>query len=79
MSTTKMVRRVLRLPAVKAKVGLSHDAIYRGMREGWFPKSISLTPTKPGSDRAPAVGWLEHELDAYLAGRAAARDARVSA
>jgi prophage regulatory protein len=57
--------RVLRLPATMQKVGLGRDAIYRGAREGWFPKPLKI------SDRAS--GWLESELDRFIEQRAAAR------
>lgn len=59
-------RRVLRLPAVRAKVSLCTDTIYRGEREGWFPRHIKLTER--------ASGWFEDEIDEYLAKRAAERD-----
>jgi len=58
-------RRVLRLPAVTAKTALGRDSIYRGAREGWFPKPIKL------SERAS--GWFEDEIDAFLEKRAAER------
>jgi prophage regulatory protein len=58
-------RRILRLPAVKTKTGLGHDSIYRGGREGWFPKHIKL------SERAS--GWLEHEIDSWIEERAKER------
>jgi prophage regulatory protein len=57
--------RVLRLPAVIAKTGLGRDSIYRGGREGWFPKPVKI------SERAS--GWIEAEVDAYLTACAAAR------
>jgi prophage regulatory protein len=59
-------RRVLRLPQVIEKTGLGRDSIYRGAREGWFPKPIKI------SERAS--GWFEDETDAFLARRAALRD-----
>jgi prophage regulatory protein len=62
---SKTAARVLRLPATMQKVGLGRDAIYRGAREGWFPKPLKI------SDRAS--GWLESELDQFIASRAAAR------
>jgi prophage regulatory protein len=62
--------RILRLPAVIEKSGLGRDSIYRLARKGEFPKPIKL------SERAS--GWLEHEVDAFLAKRAAERDGRVS-
>ncbi len=59
-------RRILRLPEVKVKVGLGHDSIYRGGREGWFPKPVKLTPR--------ASGWFEDEVDQFLNQRAAERE-----
>jgi prophage regulatory protein len=65
MMTPQKSRRVLRLPAVEEKVGLKRDSIYRGIREGWFPRHIKL------SERAS--GWFEHELDEWLEQRAGRR------
>ena len=59
-------RRVLRLPQVIEKTGLGRDSIYRGAREGWFPKPIKI------SERAS--GWFEDETDEFLERRAVARD-----
>jgi prophage regulatory protein len=52
---------VLRLPAVKARVGLGKSSIYAGIKKGTFPAPIKL------SERAS--GWLEHSIDAFLAER----------
>ena len=68
MSTS---RRILRLPEVKAKTGLGRDSIYRGGREGWFPRRVKITPR--------ASGWFEDEIDAYLEHRAAERAAENEA
>jgi prophage regulatory protein len=62
---SKTAARVLRLPATMQMVGLGRDAIYRGAREGWFPKPLKI------SERAS--GWLESELEQFIASRAAAR------
>lgn len=60
--------RILRLKEVRARVGnLSHTSIYEGAAKGTFPKPIKLG--------GRASGWLEHEIDAWIAGRIAARDA----
>jgi len=53
--------RILRLPDVIARVGLKRASIYLHIGKGTFPKPISLGPR--------AVGWLEHEIDAWLAAR----------
>jgi prophage regulatory protein len=74
MATTKNLprpRRILRLPQVIEKAGLGRDTIYKGVREGWFPAFIKLTPR--------STGWFEHEVDEFLERRAAERDSRPAA
>ena len=56
---------ILRLPEVMQRVGLKRASIYLHMAQGKFPKQIHL------GDRA--VGWLEPEIDAWLAVRVHAR------
>ena len=53
-----MANAILRLPAVKARTGLSRSTIYLRISEGSFPKPVSL-----GSR---AVGWIESEIDDWL-------------
>lgn len=60
-------RKILRLPAVQEKTGLGRDSIYRGAREGWFPRHIKLTER--------CSGWFEDEIDRWLDERAKARTA----
>lgn len=62
--------RVLRLPAVEEKSGLKRSRIHDLEAQGRFPRRIKL------SDRAS--GWLEHEIDAWLAERMAAREGSSS-
>ena len=54
-----MAHHILRLPTVKTRTGLSRSTIYLRVAEGRFPKPISLG--------ARAVGWLDSEIDAWLA------------
>ena len=61
-----MARKILRLPAVQAKVPYSTSTIYELMAEGKFPKPIPLG--------ARAVGWIEEEIDRYIEERIAERD-----
>jgi prophage regulatory protein len=58
--------RVLRLIPTSHKTGLSPSSIYEKMAKGEFPTSIPL-----GGRR---VGWLESELDEWIAARVAERD-----
>lgn len=59
-----MTHTILRLPAVKASTGLSRSTIYLRISEGVFPKPVSLG--------GRAVGWLEEEVQSWLAQRIAA-------
>ncbi len=54
-----MSNTLLRLPAVKARTGLSRSTIYLRMSRGEFPKQISL-------GGARAVGWLESEINSEI-------------
>ncbi|MDO7084485.1 AlpA family transcriptional regulator [Pseudocolwellia sp. AS88] len=59
-----MSNKIIRLPAVKEKTGLSRSSIYLRMTKNDFPKSISL------GERA--IGWLESDIEQWL-------DERISA
>jgi prophage regulatory protein len=63
--------RILRLPDVIGKTGLQRDSIYRLGHEGSFPKPVKI------SDRA--TGWIESEVDAFIAERMVERDAAIAA
>jgi prophage regulatory protein len=56
-----MTYMILRLPAVKARTGLSRSTIYLRVSEGTFPEPVSL-----GSR---AIGWIAEEVDDWLATR----------
>lgn len=53
--------RILRLPDVKARTGLSRSSIYAYIKDGRFPQHIAL------GERS--VGWYESEVDAWMASR----------
>lgn len=53
--------RILRLPDVKARTGLSRSSIYAYIKDGKFPQHIAL------GERS--VGWYESEVDAWVASR----------
>ena len=54
-----MVYKILRLPEIKIRTGLSRSTIYLRISEGIFPAQVSL------GERA--VGWLESDVDDWLA------------
>ena len=53
-----MAQTILRLPAVRARTGLSRSSIYLFVSEGTFPK-----PVKIG---ARAIGFLESEVQDWI-------------
>ncbi len=60
--------RILRLREVERLTGLKRSRIYELEREGKFPVRVHI------SERA--TGWLEHEIQAYIALRVALRGSR---
>ncbi len=56
-----MAYNILRLPAVKARTGLSRSTIYLRISEDRFPSPISLG--------GRAVGWIEAEIQEWLEDR----------
>ncbi len=62
-----MSHKIIRLPEVILKTGLSRSTIYLHMSKGEFPQSISL------GERA--VGWLESDVEHWLEARVVASKA----
>lgn len=52
---------VLRLPAVKARTGLSRTTIYHLIEKGRFPSQFRLN--------VKAIGWVESEIEDWLKSR----------
>jgi len=67
---TKKPSRILRSGEVIKRVNLSYQTIRRRIQKGTFPQSISLTPN--------ARGWLESEIEAWIAERFSERKAPKS-
>lgn len=58
-------QRILRLKDVKNQTGLGRSSIYSYAQQGLFPK-----PVKIG---ARSVGWVEAEVQEWIAARVAAK------
>jgi len=54
-----MPEKILRLPNVLDRTGLSRSTVYLRVTEGRFPKPVSLG--------ARAVGWIETEVEEWIA------------
>ena len=59
-----MPSMILRLPAVKQRTGLSRSSIYLRVAQGVFPRPVSLG--------GRAVGWVESEVEDWIACQIAA-------
>ena len=57
-------QRILRLPDVKTRTGLSRSTIYVRLADGDFPRPVSLGKR--------AIGWSEAEINAWISERIAA-------
>ena len=62
---------ILRRKQVEARCGLSRSALYRRIGQGSFPRPITLAGGR-------AVGWIEREIDEFLARCVAQRDQRAA-
>lgn len=59
--------KILRLKAVLGRTGLTRSMAYALVKDGKFPHPVPLG--------ARAVGWLESEVDSWIAERVSARGA----
>ena len=59
-----MATTILRLPAVKARTGLSRSTIYARISNGDFPTPVSLGVRAVGWVEAEINSWLEQQIDA---------------
>ncbi len=62
--------RLLRLPQVIDRTGIKKTKLYELQKEGLFPMRIRIT--------AHAVGWIEEEVDTWIADRVTASRALPS-
>lgn len=61
--------KILRLKTVLGRTGLTRSMAYALLKDGQFPRPINLG--------ARAVGWLESEIDAWIADRIEASRAKA--
>lgn len=65
MTESKMTPRIIRKPELLSILGLSDPTVYRMEKAGKFPKRLRL-----GGN---SCGWLQSEVEGWIAERAAAR------
>ncbi|MES0024961.1 MULTISPECIES: AlpA family transcriptional regulator [unclassified Mesorhizobium] len=61
-----MNKAILRIKDVSRRTGLARSTIYEMMDTGTFPRPVKLGPRQ--------VGWVEGEVDSWIAARIEERD-----
>ena len=64
LSASSRSSRLLRLPVVVARVGLSATTIWRQRRHGQFPDPVRISPG--------CVAWREADVESWIASRSEA-------
>jgi prophage regulatory protein len=54
--------RILRLPAVLDRTGLSRSTLYRKIQEGTFPKQIALGVRTAGWRESAVSRWMQDPM-----------------
>jgi prophage regulatory protein len=62
---TEQTTVILRLPELRKRIGLGRSSIYALVKQGSFPRPIPLSRR--------AVGWLQSDIEQWIAERAAKR------
>ena len=62
--------RFIRRKEVQAKTGLGASSIYAMMKQGKFPKAITLSERR--------VAWIESDVDQWIAERIASHKAAIA-
>ena len=64
-------QRFIRRKEVQAKTGLGASSIYAMMKQGKFPKAITLSERR--------VAWIESDVDSWIAERISSHKAAIVA
>lgn len=63
-------KRLLRLPEVRSRTGLSTGTIYRRMNQGTFPRPVDIG--------GKLVAWPESSIDAWISAKLEAADRKAA-
>lgn len=63
-------QRLIRRKEVQAKTGLGASSIYAMMKQGKFPKAITLSERR--------VAWIESDVDSWISERIASHKAAIA-
>nr|WP_176498235.1 AlpA family phage regulatory protein [Sphingomonas sp. HMP6] len=56
------VDRILRLPTVLDRTGLSRSTLYRKIKDGSFPKQIAISTRCAGWRESAVTAWLRNPI-----------------
>lgn len=56
------IDRILRLPAVLDRTGLSRSTLYRKIQNGTFPKQIAISSRCAGWRESAIAAWLKNPM-----------------
>lgn len=56
------IDRILRLPAVLNRTGLSRSTLYRKMGNGSFPKNVAISTRCTGWRESAVNGWIRNPM-----------------
>jgi prophage regulatory protein len=54
--------RILRLPAVLDRTGLSRSTLYRKIQNGTFPRQVAISTRCAGWRESAIVAWLKNPM-----------------
>jgi len=55
-------RCLMRLPTVKGMTGIGHTSIYKGIKEGTFPKPVRIGDRMVAWDSEAINSWIEKTI-----------------
>lgn len=55
----QILEKIVRLPTVLARTGLSRSTVYRKIAEGTFPRQVAVS--------AHGAGWYESDINRWIA------------
>lgn len=59
LAMTETIDRILRLPTVLDRTGLSRSTLYRKIKDGSFPKQIAISTRCAGWRESAVTAWLQ--------------------
>lgn len=62
MQSSNAKERLIRLPAVEAMTGCKKSTIYKLMKEGKFPRCVSVTARMVAWPESAVLAWVQERI-----------------